>query len=37
MMCACGADDDDGYSFRQMFKELRFQMIDDTQANARAA
>jgi hypothetical protein len=29
MMCACGADDDDGYSFRQMFKELRFQMIDD--------
>jgi hypothetical protein len=28
MMGACGADDDVGVLLRQMFKKLRFQMID---------
>jgi hypothetical protein len=30
MMGACGADDDVGLLLRQMFKKLRFQMIDHT-------
>src|SRR5271167_1762253 len=29
MMGACGADDDVGVLLRQIFKQLRFQMIDD--------
>ena len=28
MRCACGADDAEGL-LRQMFRKLRFQMIDD--------
>jgi hypothetical protein len=32
MMGACGADDDVGVLLRQMFKKLRFQMIDHSPA-----
>src|ERR1700731_611821 len=31
MRCACGADDAEGL-LRQMFRKLRFQMIDDKRA-----
>jgi len=30
---ACGADDDVGVLLRQIFKQLRFQMIDDNYSN----
>ena len=36
MMGACGADDDVAVLLRQMFKKLRFQMIDHNQALGRS-
>jgi len=33
---ACGADDDVGVLLRQIFKQLRFQMIDDNNGDSAA-